>query len=628
MDRAVSLEARRIELAVEPPFRLGSAKVDPPAHEVSWPGHNRGIQPQVLKVLIALHDRSGEVVSRDELVDRCWDGRIVGQDVINRCASILRRLASECGEFEIQTVPRGGYRLVESMPARPIPAKLAARRISPWILCGAVAVIIAAIGISYYVLRGRPDASDAIVRIDLLSAAANDPPARALSQGLASSIERDLAGSRTPVQLVESATKGESLILRGKTINDRGTLRASVELIFSRTGDILWAANFDGPLSKLDLLRERLSLQVGRELHCAYADGSNAYFDHDLEFARLRLAHCDALGYDPRQDALRFDDQITRGWPGFARGWAEYSMDTSVLSEVLPLASRPAAYQRAIAFARRALTLDPHQGLAYTGWGHAIAGTASWQAQESLARRALAADPQSPEVHNWQSGLLVDVGRLQDGLSEARISYQLDHFLPGKIDQLIWINIDAGNLDDAQDYLALARRNWPDNQWFNYAAVQLGEGGRSPTKALQLVTSRQARYGDSVQRELEPFLRWRIEPTGETRRAAIEAIETEARMDGPTNEQVQLLAVLGNLNAAYALAARTTSSTTGDLGWFNPELAAFRADPRFMPFAARLGLAQIWLNTGHWPDFCSEGGNLQACRIAAAEAVRRIRQAE
>lgn len=88
MDRAVSLGARLIELAVEQPFRLGAATVDPLSHEFSWPGHSRRIQPQMLKVLIALHDRFGEVVSRDELIDRCWDGRIVGQDVKPLCVSL------------------------------------------------------------------------------------------------------------------------------------------------------------------------------------------------------------------------------------------------------------------------------------------------------------------------------------------------------------------------------------------------------------------------------------------------------------------------------------------------------------------------------------------------------------
>jgi DNA-binding winged helix-turn-helix (wHTH) protein len=114
MDRPISLEARRIDLAIEPPFLLGPARIDPPAHEISIGGRAERMQPQTMKVLIALHDRSGEVVSRNELADRCWDGRIVGEDVINRCISLLRRFAAGKKGFRIDTVPRAGYRLVET----------------------------------------------------------------------------------------------------------------------------------------------------------------------------------------------------------------------------------------------------------------------------------------------------------------------------------------------------------------------------------------------------------------------------------------------------------------------------------------------------------------------------------
>src|SRR3954451_20551917 len=117
MDRPVSLEARRIDLAVEPAFNLGFARVDPPAHEIITGGTQARIQPQTLKVLIALRDRSGQVVSRHELADRCWDGRIVGEDVINRCILLLRRVTAESGGCRIETVPRAGYRLVETQKA-------------------------------------------------------------------------------------------------------------------------------------------------------------------------------------------------------------------------------------------------------------------------------------------------------------------------------------------------------------------------------------------------------------------------------------------------------------------------------------------------------------------------------
>ena len=37
---------------------------------------------------------------------------------------------------------------------------------------------------------------------------------------------------------------------------------------------------------------------------------------------------------------------------------------------------------------------------------------------------------------------------------------------------------------------------------------------------------------------------------------------------------------------------------------FLPEMRSVRADPRFMPFAAKIGLVDYWLDTDQWPDYC------------------------
>ena len=46
MDRAISLEARRVDLAIELPFMLGRARVDPPAHEVAFGQKSERMQPR------------------------------------------------------------------------------------------------------------------------------------------------------------------------------------------------------------------------------------------------------------------------------------------------------------------------------------------------------------------------------------------------------------------------------------------------------------------------------------------------------------------------------------------------------------------------------------------------------
>ena len=64
-----------------------------------------------MQVLVALHRASPNVVSRDDLVAQCWEGRVVGDDAINGAIAKLRRVS-----FVIETIPRVGYRLV--VPAR------------------------------------------------------------------------------------------------------------------------------------------------------------------------------------------------------------------------------------------------------------------------------------------------------------------------------------------------------------------------------------------------------------------------------------------------------------------------------------------------------------------------------
>ena len=585
MDRPIALEARSVDLPTEPPFQLGRARIDPEAHEYVIDGKPTRMQPQALKVLVALHDRIGRVVSRDELIDRCWGGRIVGDDVINRCISQLRSFAAESGGFQIETISRAGYRLTkESAAAAP------KRGHRSWMLGGAaVAGIAAAVGIATLAGRGQPAQANSLVQVEPLHAAADDRPALALGEGLGSSIERDLAGSGTPVDVVDGDTQDRvALYVRGTSITDHGNLRASLQLVAARTGEVIWASNFERPLSQSDQLQDQLSLQVARILHCAYSDGSQKYFDSDIEFARLSLQHCDMVGGGQVDDTVRLDSEIVQRAPGFARGWSQYAIDTAFQADDLPPLLRAAGERRAIALAHHAIALDPHQGLAYTGIGVATEDTASWIDSERLARHALAEDPNSPEAHNWYSGLLAHIGRLQAGLDQAKLSYQLDHFLPGKVDQLVRFDIALGNLDDAQDDLNRGRRYFPGNPWFDDDALLLGLAGRDPGNALQLLTSHQVRTSAPRERELEVFLRWRIAPTTANKAAAVEAIEGASKEGGPTSEQVALLAALGETGKAYQLADRLPGSTEWDASWFGPSLAAFRADLAEIGFLAGL----------------------------------------
>src|SRR5829696_240809 len=95
-----------IELAEAAPFALGGLRVIPAERAVEFGSARRDVQPQVMRVLVALAEPRPAVVSRDRLIARAWDGVVVGDDALNRCILALRHLAQEFDPppFTIETV--------------------------------------------------------------------------------------------------------------------------------------------------------------------------------------------------------------------------------------------------------------------------------------------------------------------------------------------------------------------------------------------------------------------------------------------------------------------------------------------------------------------------------------------
>jgi DNA-binding winged helix-turn-helix (wHTH) protein/tetratricopeptide (TPR) repeat protein len=150
-----------IELAATAEFELGSVRVRPARRLVSWgSGQSRELEPQVMKVLVALGSEAGEVVSRDRLIEQCWDGRVVGDDSINRCIQSLRRLSRdvEPSAFTIETVSRVGYSLVVtggSRKPRPATRMDYALPVTRRLAMGGLAAAGAASGLFYLVAGGE-----------------------------------------------------------------------------------------------------------------------------------------------------------------------------------------------------------------------------------------------------------------------------------------------------------------------------------------------------------------------------------------------------------------------------------------------------------------------------------------
>lgn len=71
------------------------------------------VEPQVLDLLLLLVENAGNLVTKDTLIDRVWDGRIVSEATVSARINAARTAVGDNGKKQaiIKTVPRKGFRL-------------------------------------------------------------------------------------------------------------------------------------------------------------------------------------------------------------------------------------------------------------------------------------------------------------------------------------------------------------------------------------------------------------------------------------------------------------------------------------------------------------------------------------
>ena len=154
----------KVVLAHEPAFRIGDLHVDPPSRQVERGDVRESLEPRVMQVLVALFRAGSRIVPRDDLVAQCWDGRVIGDDAINRVISRIRQVAAGIGggTFAVETIARVGHRLVTTGTDAGRLAPLVQPERRKLMIGAATALIVAAFGggaawRATLAKRGRPD---------------------------------------------------------------------------------------------------------------------------------------------------------------------------------------------------------------------------------------------------------------------------------------------------------------------------------------------------------------------------------------------------------------------------------------------------------------------------------------
>jgi len=95
-------------------FVFGDCEIDPDRRELRRGGEAVHVEPQVFDVLIHLLRHSDRVVSKDELIQSVWGGRIVSEATLTSRIAAARRVIGDTGKQQarLRTIARRGFRFV------------------------------------------------------------------------------------------------------------------------------------------------------------------------------------------------------------------------------------------------------------------------------------------------------------------------------------------------------------------------------------------------------------------------------------------------------------------------------------------------------------------------------------
>jgi TolB-like protein len=251
-------------------FRFADFEIDVARQELRRAGAVIHIEPQVFDVLVYLVRNRDRTVSREELVDAVWKGRVVSEAALSSRIAAARKAIGDTGNEQqlIRTLHKRGFRFVgevedSSGPATTAPASEDAAALVPMAEPARMA----------FALPDKP--SIAVLPFQNMS---GDPDQEYFADGLTEDIITGL--SRQPWFFVIArnssfAYKGEAVdvrdvaselgvryVLEGSVRRSANRVRVTGQLIDATAGNHLWADRYDRELADIFEVQDEITNSV------------------------------------------------------------------------------------------------------------------------------------------------------------------------------------------------------------------------------------------------------------------------------------------------------------------------------------------------------------------------------
>lgn len=609
------------ELAHCAPFALGSMAVAPAGRELRDAGGTvRTIQPLAMRVLLALAAEHPGTCSREDLISGCWSQRIVGDDAIHRVISTLRRdlAVMSGGTVGIETIPKVGYRLAVTEDgngadtSHPLPSP---RSRASWLRAALLGAVALGLGVAAWAaMTWSPPANAASLKIGVEPVLSDigDREANRFASGVTADLAR-LAGAASRIELVDRTFASEQpvdLLIRVTVERDGGAITARSRLVDAGSGSIMLTRDFRDQDGDIARLRDRTAVGLAGVISCGLERSVGAY--DTIALRRLYFAACDALESGDTARAESLARELISRRPDVAAGWACLAQ-IELGKESLSGEEGRATLAAVRGYAKRAIQLDQNSGRGYAAlaltWGDSDP-----RALQTI-EKGLRADPEFLNLYAIYATSLFNAGYVKASVVPAQRALALNPASRYYYGLAVRRLLAAARIREAFEVQREAERLFPESAEVIEHRLRLLRYWQDPKEALAEF-ERTSQDGPAKGSLTQTELRWRVDPQS-LNLAELDRMAQADFAQQPSSawSTAAVMSRLGQVDRALVWLSRAPRREAHNQ-WsllFSAETAPLRRDARFFRAMAELGLVDIWLARGKWPDFCSERGLRYSC---------------
>ncbi len=275
-------------------FSFENQTLDRSRRELSRGGASVVVEPRVFDLIVFLIENRDRVVSKDDLIEQVWGGRIVSDSALTVAINGARQALGDNGREQrlIRTLARKGVRFVGSVAAGPEPFPTAALALPDM---PSIAVM------PFSNMSGDPEQdyfADGVVD-DIITALSRYKSLFVIARNSSFTYK----GKTIDIRQV-GRELGVRYVLEGSVRKAQARIRVTGQLLDSQSGSHLWADRFEGALEEVFDLQDRIAAAVAGRLPLTI---------EQAEIARLRSKPTSSLGaYDSFLLAMKELHRSTR----------------------------------------------------------------------------------------------------------------------------------------------------------------------------------------------------------------------------------------------------------------------------------------------------------------------------